>query len=40
MELRSIRLKGHRCFQKEWSGFESVFPINVIIGRVPKRLNF
>jgi hypothetical protein len=29
----SVRFCGHQCFKKEWSGFEPVKPINVIIGR-------
>ena len=29
----SISFRGHRCFKTEWAGFDSVKPINVIIGR-------
>src|SRR6266496_500690 len=29
----SVSFRGHRCFKKEWAGFESTKPINVIIGR-------
>ena len=29
----SIYFKGHRCFKREWSGLDTVKPINVIIGR-------
>ena len=29
----SIFFKGHTCFKKEWSGFDVIKPINVIIGR-------
>jgi len=33
MIAESIKFRGHRCFKKEWSGFEKIKPINVIIGR-------
>ena len=33
MRADSIYFKGHLCFQKEWAGFETIKPINVIIGR-------
>ena len=33
MIVDSIHFKGHTCFKKEWSGFDRVRPINVIIGR-------
>lgn len=33
MIVDSIYFKGHLCFKKEWSGFDTVKPINVIIGR-------
>jgi putative ATP-dependent endonuclease of the OLD family len=29
----SMSFKGHRCFKGDWAGFESIKPINVIIGR-------
>src|SRR5437773_9786549 len=29
----SVSFRGHRCFKKDWAGFESIKPINVIIGR-------
>ena len=29
----SIYFKGHTCFKNEWSGFDTIKPINVIIGR-------
>ena len=33
MRVDSVHFKGHLCFQKEWSGFDTIKPINVIIGR-------
>ena len=33
MNIDSIYFKGHLCFQKEWAGFDTIKPINVIIGR-------
>jgi putative ATP-dependent endonuclease of OLD family len=33
MLVDSISFQGHRCFKKEWAGFASTKPINVIIGR-------
>ncbi|MYH27987.1 MAG: ATP-binding protein [Acidobacteria bacterium] len=33
MIVDSIYFKGHTCFKNEWSGFDTVKPINVIIGR-------
>ena len=33
MEADSVHFKGHLCFQKEWAGFDTIKPINVIIGR-------
>ena len=33
MIVDSIYFKGHRCFRNEWSGFETVKPLNVVIGR-------
>ena len=29
----SIYFKGHSCFRNEWSGFDTIKSINVIIGR-------
>jgi len=29
----SISFRGHRCFKRDWAGFESIKAINVIIGR-------
>lgn len=29
----SVKFRGHGCFNKEWAGFDSIKPINVIIGR-------
>lgn len=33
MIVDSIYFRGHRCFKSDWSGFDTVKPINVIIGR-------
>ena len=33
MIVDSIHFKGHTCFKNEWSGFDTIKPINVIIGR-------
>ena len=33
MNIDSIHFKGHLCFKKEWAGFDTIKPINVIIGR-------
>ena len=33
MNIDSIYFKGHSCFKKEWAGFDTIKPINVIIGR-------
>ncbi len=33
MKADSVYFKGHLCFQKEWAGFDTIKPINVIIGR-------
>ena len=33
MNIDSIYFKGHLCFKKEWAGFDTIKPINVIIGR-------
>jgi AAA domain, putative AbiEii toxin, Type IV TA system len=29
----SISFQGHRCFKRDWAGFDSIKPLNVIIGR-------
>ena len=33
MNIDSIHFKGHSCFKKVWVGFDTIKPINVIIGR-------
>ena len=33
MKADTVFFKGHLCFQKDWAGFDSISPINVIIGR-------
>ena len=33
MRADSVYFKEHLCFQKEWAGFDTIKPINVIIGR-------
>ena len=33
MNIDSIYFKGYSCFKKEWAGFDTIKPINVIIGR-------
>ena len=33
MIVDSIYFKGHTCFKNEWSGFDTIKPINVLIGR-------
>ena len=33
MKADSVYFKEHPCFQKEWAGFDTIKPINVIIGR-------
>ena len=33
MKADSVYFKGHLCFQKEWAGFDTIKPLNVIIGR-------
>ena len=33
MNIESIYFKGHLCFKKEWAGFDTIKPVNVIIGR-------
>ena len=33
MNIDSIYFKGYSCFKKDWAGFDTIKPINVIIGR-------
>ena len=33
MNIDLIYFKGYSCFKKEWAGFDTIKPINVIIGR-------
>lgn len=33
MIIDSVAFKGHRCFKDAWAGFETLKPVNVIIGR-------
>lgn len=33
MKADSIYFKVHSCFKKDWAGFDTIKPINVIIGR-------
>ena len=33
MRADSVYFKGHLCFREEWAGFDTIKPINVIIGR-------
>jgi hypothetical protein len=33
MNADSIYFRGYHCFKKDWAGFDSIKPINVIIGR-------
>ena len=33
MNIDSIHFKGYSCFKKDWAGFDTIKPINVIIGR-------
>ncbi len=33
MQITSIQFRQHKCFSDQWSGFESIKPINIIIGR-------
>jgi hypothetical protein len=33
MIIDSISFRGYRCFKKDWAGFDSIKPINVIIGK-------
>ena len=33
MIVHSVHFKGHTCFRNDWSGFDTIKPINVIIGR-------
>lgn len=33
MNVDSIEFKGHRCFKKDWVRFDTIKPLNVIVGR-------
>ena len=33
MKIDSIHFKGYSCFKEDWAGFDTIKPINVIIGR-------
>ena len=33
MNIDSIYFKGYSCFKKDWAGFDTIKPVNVIIGR-------
>ena len=33
MNVDSIYFKGYTCFKNEWSGFDTIKPISIIIGR-------
>ena len=33
MNIESIHFKGYSCFKKDWAGFDTIKPVNVIIGR-------
>jgi predicted GTPase len=33
MIAESVKFRGHGCFKNEWAGFDTIKPINVIIGR-------
>lgn len=33
MIANSVYFQGHRCFKNNWSGFDEIKPVNVIIGR-------
>ena len=33
MIASSVKFRGYRCFKKDWAGFDTVKPVNVIIGR-------
>ena len=33
MIVDSVKFRGHGSFKSEWSGFATIKPINVIIGR-------
>lgn len=33
MRVESIKFRGHRCFSSNFAGFETVKPVNVLIGR-------
>jgi len=33
MIAESVKFRGHRCFKTEWAGFDTIKPVNVIVGR-------
>jgi len=33
MLAESVKFRGHRCFKTEWAGFNTIKPVNVMIGR-------
>ena len=33
MPIKSMKIRGYRCFDTEWAGFDEYKPVNVIIGR-------
>ena len=33
MNIDSIHFKGYSCFKEDWAGFDTIKPINVVIGR-------
>jgi len=33
MIAESVKFRGHGCFKNEWAGFDTIKPVNVIIGR-------
>lgn len=33
MKIDSIEFRGYRCFSNDWTGFQQILPVNVIIGR-------
>lgn len=33
MIATTVKYRGHRCFKQNWAGFETIKPINVLIGR-------
>jgi putative ATP-dependent endonuclease of OLD family len=33
MDIQFLKFRGHPCFKNDWSGFERIQPVNVVIGR-------